>query len=253
MARLRPSRTVITLAVPAALTALTALSGCTPRAFTPNARAFAFDSPTAPAVGDADVQGDIARIGSPFGPELANGGVRYRRGLRPGLVGEVEGGFLHLTNDGSGGSRNAVTGRGGVMLHTSADELRTALTLGVGGGLSPAAGQWASFDFGVAIGGSHRWLRPFVGGDVSYNAAFGSRPFTVAEPDGEPVTLVLPDTITTRATAGVEIGPPHLSGLIGFSIAQAFAREPDRVGASERHDDTVLALGVGVRVALDQR
>jgi hypothetical protein len=126
------------------------VAACTPRALTPNARGFAFDAPTTPEVGHSDAQFDITRIGMPFGAEAVNGGARYRRTLRPGLVAEGEGGLLHLTNEGSGGSRNAVTGRVGLMLRPpSEQELRTALTLGVGGGLSSTAGDWVSVDVGA--------------------------------------------------------------------------------------------------------
>lgn len=233
------------------------VAACTPRALTPNARGFAFDAPTTPEVGHSDAQFDITRIGMPFGAEAVNGGARYRRTLRPGLVAEGEGGLLHLTNEGSGGSRNAVTGRVGLMLRPpSEQELRTALTLGVGGGLSSTAGDWVSVDVGAAVGGSHPWLRPFVGGDVSYNAAVGSKPFTVDDSGGAPVTLQLPDTIGLRTTAGLELGPPDRALVIGFSLARMIAREPDVLSPPPTtgdvlNDDVAVAIGLGFRVAVE--
>jgi hypothetical protein len=237
-----------------------ALTACSARAVTPNARAFAFDSPTTPEVGAADVQADLATTGAVFGPSAVNGGLRYRKTLRPGLVGEGEGGILHLTNDGSGGDRNAYTGRVGVMVQPSvAEEVRTALTLGVGGGLSSTAGNWASVDAGAAIGGSYRWVRPFVGGDLSYNASIGDRQFTIHHGEGTDAsmhTLRLPDTVSLRGTAGLELGRPEAAVVIGFSAAKMMAREPDvvgplRSGEPELNDEQVFAVGIGLRLALD--
>lgn len=227
---------------------------CAPRAVTPNARMFAFDSPTAPAAGQADVQADLSRNAIALGPVVDTGGVRYRRGVHPSVVVEAEGGLLHLSNAGSGGSRDALTGRVGVMVRPPTDDgVRVAVSAGVGGGVSPAAGDWAAVDVGAAIGGGNRWVRPFIGGDLSYNVPLDATSFTVVEGDGDRTTLRLPTTFAARTTAGLEIGPPSTTFLAGFSLARMIASEPDVVApASPDHaDELVVAIGLGFRATLD--
>lgn len=236
--------------------ALTA--ACTPRAFTPNARTLAIDSPQTPELGRADLQGDVGIAGAPFGPDATDGGLRYRRTIREGLTVEGEGRILYLTSkDEHGdnpGSRSALTGRVGLMVQpTKDDAVRSALTIGVGGGASATAGQWVSADLGGVLGGGHRLFRPFVGGDLSYNAAIGSKPFVVVDTDDQtPVTLELPNTVGLRATAGLELGPPDAAAVVGFSLARMIALEPDVVGSAEEEDEVIIALGLGFRMALDR-
>ncbi|MCE9577022.1 MAG: hypothetical protein K8W52_28000 [Deltaproteobacteria bacterium] len=242
-------RTLLVLAPAIAL-----VGACSTVALTPNARSFPFDSPTTPAAGQADVQGDVSMVGAVLGPEAVNSDLRYRRALGPRVVVEGEGGVLHVTNDGSGGHRNAYTGRVGVLAHpTDDDDVRTALTAGIGGGIAPVTGGWASVDIGAAIGGSNRWVRPFIGGDLSFNKVVVSDPFEVASPGGNPVALRLPDTFGARATGGVELGPADRTVVLGFSMARMIGLETDRAsgdGSAEKPDEIVIALGAGVRIGL---
>lgn len=244
--------------LPLALAAVAATTpACTPRAVTPPARTFAFDSATAPAAGGTDVQLDVARIGTVWGPELVGGNARLRQAVRPGVVVEGELGTLHLLNDGAGGSRNAYTGRAGVLLRPPEDqELRVALALGVGGGHAPAAGSWTTVDLGGVVSGSHRWFRPVVGADLGYSRPTGDRTFTVTEPDGDATTLRLPANLTARVTAGVELGRDDRALLLGVSMIRFLLAEdsvvtpaPDAEAPAD--DDLYFALGVGARFALD--
>ncbi len=226
--------------------------GCSTVALTPNARSFPFDSPTTPGVGEADVQAAGSLVGTVFGPEAVNGDLRYRRTLTPQVTVEGEGGVLHITNDGSGPHRNAYTGRVGVLAHPTDDaDVRTALTAGIGGGLAPATGGWASVDVGAAVGGSHRWVRPFIGGDLSYNKVVVSDPFEVAGADGAPVALRLPDTFGAR-DRWPRARPPDRAVVLGFSIARMFGLESDRAAdaTAPSPDEIVIALGAGVRIGL---
>lgn len=233
-------------------------AACTPRAFTPNARTLAIDSPETPGLGHADLQGDLGLAGAPFGPDATDGGLRYRRTVREGMTVEGEGRVLYLTTEDdeqkNTASRSAVTGRVGLMLQPAKDDaVRSALTIGVGGGHSATAGQWASVDLGGVIGGGHRLFRPFIGGDVSYNAAVGSKRFDVVDTDDDSaVTLELPNTVGLRATAGLELGPPDAAAVVGFSLARMIGLEPDVVGSTDKDDEVVVALGLGFRLALDR-
>lgn len=232
-----------------------ALAGaCSPVALTPNARAFPFDSPTTPAVGGQDVQADLATAGTVFGPEAVAGDARYRRALSRVVTVEAEGGVLHVTNDGSGPDRNAYTGRVGVIAHpTDDDDVRTSVSAGLGGGVAPATGAWGSVDVGAAIGGSNRWVRPFVGGDLSYNRVLVSDAFTVRATDGTATSLRLPDTVSARATGGLELGPPDRAVVLGFSMARMIGLETDRAAATTDAadpDEVVFAMGAGFRLGI---
>ena len=236
-----------------------AAAACTPRAVTPPTRTFALDSPNAPAVGHSDVQMGAARIGTIWGPELVNADTRVRHAVRRGVVVEGEAGLLHLLNEGGGDNRNAVTARIGVLLRPpeyETQELRVALSLGAGGGHSPAAGDWGTFDAGVLISGSHRWVRPVVGLGGGVSRPFGDTTFTVTEPDGDPTMLQLPRNLTGYYTAGIELGPPHRTVILGGSVTHFWLQEPSVLApapAAEDADDVDIffAVGAAARFSLD--
>ncbi|MEZ4403171.1 MAG: hypothetical protein R3B06_24315 [Kofleriaceae bacterium] len=229
-------------------------TACTPSAITPPARTFAFDSATAPAVGQTDVQVDLARAGTPFGPELIAGGGRVRHAVRPGILVEGEAGTFAITNEGSGPGRMAYTGRAGAMFRPEgAEGLAVAFNLGAGGGYAPAAGGWASADLGAVVTGTNRWVRPVLGVDVSHSRPIGNKVFTVTEPDGTASKLRLPVTTSLRGTAGLEIGPPDRAVILGASWLHGYRDQRSRVDstADEPSAEDYLLLGAGVRVGLD--
>lgn len=228
-------------------------AGCSPRAVTPPARAYTLDSPIAPTEGHADVQADLAYIGSVYGPELANGSSRLRYAATSNIVVEAEAGFLHVANRGSGGSRGALTGRSGVMVRPVEDSgLHASIGGGVGGGVSRAAGGWAALDLNAALAGTHRRLRPVVAADVGYATPVGPRDFVVMDPEGAETTLRLPPNAIVRATVGVEIGAETRAVLIGVSVAKFYTRRHSVVSPipSEREDTVYVAIGLGVRLEL---
>jgi hypothetical protein len=244
---MRPSVAVLALA-----------AACSPRAVTPPGRTLHLDSPNAPAAGQSDAQLGVSRVGTIWGPELVGGEGRIRHAVSPGLVVEGEAGMLHLLNEGSGDSRNALTGRLGLLLRPPEAEdhgARVALMLGVGGGTSRAAGEWASFDANAAIAGTHRWIRPVVtvGGGIS--RPLGDTTFMVTETDGTVTTLQLPRNLTAQASAGLELGPTHRTLVLGATMTHFWLQEDSILAPlpeePEEESDVFFALGAAARFALD--
>lgn len=234
------------------LVALLLAGACTPRAVTPPGRTFVMDSPITPAPGKSDLQLDVASIGEIiWGPELTAGGGRIRHSVDRQLAIEVDTGILHVANPGSGGNRNAYTGRVGVI-RASADQ-RVALGAGLGGGHSSVAGSWGSVDIGGWITGKHRWIRPVLGAAVGYSAPFSRTPFTVTHGDNETTTLQLPANVYGQAHFGLELGPPDSMVVIGASFARFGLLESSVVGEDdlEGRDQLYGALGLGARFQLD--
>jgi len=230
------------------------LAACSPAAYAPPSRGFALDSPIAPTAGHQDVQGDLSRIGAPvFGPDLVSGQARVRHALTPEVTVEGEAGILEVTNGGTTSvSREGYTGRAGVMLGRELnDEIRGAITAGVGGGYAKAAGGWTAIDVGVAAAGEGRYVRPFLAAEVSLDRAISGHRFTVTDGDSETV-LRLANNATVRGTLGIEFGRPEAAVLLGISLARIFANDNGVVSGSSSTDDTDLfiAIGAGVRIAL---
>lgn len=230
------------------------LAACSPAAYAPPSRGFALDSPIAPAVGHQDVQGDLSRVGAPvFGPDLVSGQARVRRAVTPEVTVEGEAGVLEVTNGGGTSvSREGYTGRAGVMLGRELDDqIRGAITAGVGGGYAKAAGGWTAIDLGVAAAGQGPYVRPFLTAEVSFDRALSARHFTVTDGDAETV-LRLANNATVRGTLGIEFGRPQAAVLLGISLARIFATDNGVVSGSSTTDDSDLfiAIGAGVRIAL---
>jgi hypothetical protein len=239
---------------------LATAAACSPRAVTPPARTFALDSANAPQTGHSDVQMGVSRVGTIWGPELVNGETRVRHAVQPGVVLEADAGLLHVTNDGDGGNRNALTGRLGVMLRPpewETHDLRVALNLGLGGGHAPEAGNWGALDVGVLLAGSHRWVRPLVGAGGGFSRPFGEKTFVVTEHDEDrtQTTLQLPRNLTANVSAGVELGPTHRTVIIGATMTHFWLQESSIVGEmledADENDDLFFALGAAARFSLD--
>jgi hypothetical protein len=143
-----------------------------------------------------------------FGPDVGIGGLRLRHSVERGVVGEMDGNVVQVENPGNGPARTDYTGRLGLLLTSPGQH--AALGVGMGGGISPAAGSWTSIDAGVLFGGRHRYLRPVLGGWLGYSSPLDHRTFTVAT-DEASATLRLPHNLFAEFTGGVEIGPPESS------------------------------------------
>lgn len=232
---------------------LVVTAACSPRAVTPPARTLGMDSPIGPAVGKFDAQLDLGAIGQTFGPELVGGNARVRHAVRPGLVAEVDGGMLHVQNEGSGGDRSAYTGRIGAMVH-DADQ-RVALTFGIGGGTSRTAGSWGAADVGFVVTGKQQTVRPVFAMELGYAAPFDeSRTFDVAEPGGDITTLRLPNNTIGKITAGLDIGQDSVKLLLGVSIIKFWLRESSIVSSdfeNTEESDPFVTVGAGLRIAID--
>jgi hypothetical protein len=211
------------------------------------------DSPTAPAPGGTDLQLDVARIGTIWGPELVGGNARVRHTLEPGVSVEVDGGVLHVTNPGEGGDRNAYTGRLGVLRHSESRHL--ALGAGVGGGVSQTAGNWGAVDVFAVLSGAHRYARPMVIGGLGYSAPFGDHTFVVHDPGEEgDTTLRLPRNAIAQVHVGIELGPRHSALVLGASMLRFWRFEDsvvNRTAGDFERDEVFLALGAGLRLALE--
>jgi len=225
-------------------------AACSPRAVTPPARTFVMDSP-ALATGKGDLQADVSRVATFWGPELTSGNGRLRRAVSDETILEGEVGVLHVTNSGDAASRDAYTGRVGAIWRT--EDQFAAIGVGIGGGMSPAAGSWGAVDAGVLLSGTHRYIRPILEGDLGYSAPFDdSRTFSVTESDGTRSTLRLPHNATGKLTFGLELGDRTASMLLGLSFIKFWQAETSRVGSDEPPDnDVYVALGLGFRVGID--
>lgn len=258
-----------------ALAAVMSAAACTPAAYAPPARLISLDSPTGPRARGTDVQGEIGRIGTIFGPDLASGNVRARHALSDGLVIEGETGISQVENEGvvvehpgslsrstdgsvpvttAGGSRDAYTGRAGIQLQGVDDKVRGALTAGLGGGYSPVAGGWTSVDLGASVGGTHRWIRPWFAGELGYNQPLSARPFTVQYGDSDPeqAVLALTSNLMARGTFGLELGPVRRALVLGLSVTRIYADTNGALDSTHEQNggDAYVAVAAGFRAQL---
>lgn len=234
-----------------------ALVACTPAAYTPPARIAALDSATLPTTG-GDAQVEAGTGAAMWGPSFGMFGGRVRYALNDQLAIEADTGMLHVTNDGSSGSRNGYTGRAGLAWHTT-DHTRWQLagSFGVGGGWSALAGTWSAFDLGVGIAGPRvAFVRPFINGSVSIDTPIQAPLFTVTDTSGTSTMLQFTNNQVVTVTVGVEVGPPEATVSFGASIVLAYAASDGEVPSDGPSDTPVfLVLGVGIRHAFgdDQR
>ncbi len=247
--------------------AVLVLGACAPSAYAPPARLTPLDSPSGPAAGGTDVQGEVGRLGTVFGPSLVDGNFRARHALTDHVVIEGETGMAVVTNTGdivttsarstsgpgssSSTSRDGYTGRGGLILQGIDGSVRGALTAGLGGGYSPVAGSWSSVDIGGSIGGTHRWVRPWLSGDLGVNEPIHARRFTVAYGDSEQTTLEMTSNATVRGTLGLELGPIDRAFLVGLSVTRVIADSNGAFGADRQNgDDGFVGIAAGFRARL---
>lgn len=232
----------------------------------------ALDSPSGPAAHDTDLQGELGRVGAIWGPDLMSGNVRARHALTDHLVLEGETGLSRVENEGTvvatptlqrttsgtietqgaSDSRNAYTGRGGVVLQGVDGAVRGALTAGLGGGYSPVAGGWTSIDIGAGFGGTNRWVRPWLSGELGYNQPLSQRAFIIDYGDDEQAVLQLTANFTMRTTAGIELGPTDSALLVGMQVTRVVANSNGALDEGHRSsgDDGFIALAAAFRVLL---
>jgi hypothetical protein len=263
----RGMRSVLVLAVVAA---------CNPSAYAPPARFIALDSPTAPHARGTDVQAEIGRIGTMWGPDLAAGNLRARHAVSDSVVIEAETGMASVENEGtvvandsaartttsttvpvshvSSDSHDAFTGRAGAILQGTDGKIRGALSAGIGGGYSPVAGGWTSVDVGASAGSTHPWIRPWASGELGYNQPVGARQFAVQYGDGDDTdqtTLEMTSNLMARGTLGLELGPIERAFVVGMSVMRVFADTNGVVGTGQlAGDDVFIAVAAGFRAQL---
>jgi hypothetical protein len=251
---------------PVAFAAVTVLGACTPAAYAPPARLNPLDTPSGPGAGGTDVQGEVGRLGTVFGPSLVDGNVRVRHAITEHVIVEGETGMAAVTNPGevvtssarstttpasARTSRDGYTGRGGVILQGVDGAVRGALTVGIGGGYSQVAGGWTSIDVGAGFGGTHRWVRPWFTGDVGMNQPVSPRPFTVAYGDSEDTTLEMTANAIVRGTLGLELGPIDRAFVVGLSVTKVIADSNGAFGADRSSgNDGFIGIAAGFRARL---
>ncbi|MDB4954435.1 MAG: hypothetical protein JWO36_2004 [Myxococcales bacterium] len=223
-----------------------------------------------------DLQIGAGGLGRFYGPHLVDGNVRVRHAMTGSLLVEGETGAMRVVNDGEAGSRNAYTGRGGMMLRTTnPGGAQAAASIGLGGGWSRVAGTWGSLDIGGSLIGrplfesktfSHSNLsarpveitqhlgRPLLAMDASYNQPFGDHPFLVTDTDGHATALHLTQNVTVTTTLGLELGDSATSFVIGLSGIYVVAGSngvieavPDRASA----DTMFVVASAAIRTAID--
>jgi hypothetical protein len=253
------------------LLAVALVAACTPAAYAPPARLISLDSPTGPQARGTDLQGEVGRIGTLWGPALSNGNLRARHALSDSVVLEGETGIAHVENEGTvvttptslarsttvpvrstSSSRDGYTGRAGVMLQGIDGSIRGALTAGLGGGYSPVAGGWTSIDLGASAGGTNRYIRPWFAGELGFNQPLSHRSFIVDYGDNEQAVLALTANLMARGTFGLELGPVRRAFVLGLSITRVYA---DTNGAldvnhAEAGGDAYVAVAAGFRALL---
>jgi hypothetical protein len=228
------------------------LAACTPRAVTPPSRTFVMDSPRL-STGHRDFQIDVAKMGTIWGPDLTGSNARLRTAVSDSTILEGEAGLLHVNNEGSGGDRNAYTGRLGAIWRS--EDQRMSVGAGLGGGTSQLAGSWVAGDIGVLATGKNPNIRPVIGATIGYSSPLDrSHTFTVADPDGVDSTLRLPRDVTVGLHLGIELGTEEVSVLAGLSLVKFLPLEDSVLddGSDEiDEDETYLAAGLGVRFRVD--
>jgi hypothetical protein len=254
---------------PVRLLALALIGACTPAAYAPPARMVTLDSPSAPRAHDTDLQTELGHVGTIWGPSLTSGNLRARHAVSDSVVIEGETGLSRVENEGTvvassertssgtvetrgSDSRNAYTGRAGVILQGVDGRVRGALTAGLGGGYSPVAGGWTSFDIGAGFGGTHRWIRPWWTGELGYNQPLSSRPFVVDYGDDEEAVLALTSNLMARSTVGLELGPEDSAFVVGLSVIRIFADTNGALDANHAQSggDAYMSIAAGLRVLL---
>jgi hypothetical protein len=248
---------------PVRYAALALIAACTPVAYAPPSRLISLDSPTAPRAGGTDVQAEVGRLGSIFGPDLVDGNLRTRYAIDDGLAVEGEAGVARVMNEGNvytetpsgnlrtqDATRTGYTARAGIIRHGRDGSVRGAVTAGLGGGYAPIAGGWASADVGASVGGTNHWVRPWFAGDLAYNQPVSSRRFAVSNDDSE-TTLEMAANGMVRLTIGLELGPENCALLLGFSVTTVLASS-NGVLDNEPHDgnEGFLTLAAGFRAQL---
>jgi hypothetical protein len=254
---------------PVRLLALALVAACTPAAYAPPARMITLDSPSGPRAKDTDLQTELGHVGTIWGPSLTSGNLRARHAVSDSVVIEGETGLSRVENEGTvvasqvqrtasgavettSDSRNAYTGRAGVILQGVDNKVRGALTAGLGGGYSPVAGGWTSFDIGAGVGGTHRWIRPWWTGELGYNQPLSSRPFVVDYGDSEEAVLALTSNLMARSTVGLELGPEDSAFIVGLSVIRIFADTNGALDATHAQSggDAYMSIAAGLRVLL---
>lgn len=193
-----------------------------------------FETARAPAPGKHEVQIDGVSAGEVLGPGIVAGNARYRRGITDHLAVTGDLGVIRAQGE-TQESPLAGTTRVGVHAHGEwTDELDAALFAGAGGGHAPSAGSWLSADAGWAVTGDHRYVRPtlVLAGFVSEPVA--SETFMVGDR-----TLQLPRTYGVQGMFGFDLGPKDRAMLLGFMIANLWAK-------ATAHQDAQSSMFLGV-------
>lgn len=227
-----------------ALLALPA-SACSFTSYAPPSRTMPLETAQAPTAGQTEAQLEVNAAGAVMGFDTTNGGARLRHGITDQLAITGDVGVLHVNGDSPETQREALLGRVGVHVHP-ARAPRIALTTGFGGGTSPLAGRWLSYDVGVVASAESRHVLPFISGEVFASVPIDPPTFSYESYDGDIHTDRLSNTRGARATAGVALRRSETSRaalLLGLSWGV--------VANADGDDDQVLGVGAGVRVPLD--
>ncbi|HEY4240085.1 MAG TPA: hypothetical protein VGM88_09730 [Kofleriaceae bacterium] len=230
---------------------LVTAAACSPTPYAPPARFAMLDSPIAPTAGTTDIGAQVGVTGGPiFGPSFEQGGASVRTGVSPNVAISIEGQQLHLDDGDSRYDHNAFAGHLAVAYHDADPQavIHGSLFAGVGGGIAPAAGTFASVDVGGGFAGAAKYIRPFLVGDFSYNAPLSTKPFELDDSGGDLESFVLHPDLTIRGTFGLELGPRNLCALVGLSITDLIPTEA--AGGDADPNPAFVSANVGFRAQM---
>ncbi len=189
-----------------ALVALLGLAGCTPRVYSPPARALPMEAPASIGDGQTALQLEGGMSGMTFGPSLLHGTARVRHGLseelemsgEANIVGVVIGDDDYEETD---AHRGIYSARFGLKRSFSR---HFALRFGLGSGGS-AGGGFVSPDVGLVVGFDNPVVVPFGGVSVFTSVPLGAREVSFVNGSGDELALSPYTTLGVGWNAGLRV------------------------------------------------
>jgi hypothetical protein len=192
---------------------LSASAGCSYHLISPPARIATLESAAPVKQGETIVGGRGGVAASVFDPGAVLAGGIVRHGIGHGVELDAEGTYAYITtNDSPHIDRNLVTSRVGVKVGND----YVAVTGGLGGGISPAAGGFGAVDGGLIVSYANCYLVPFFSPGVYVSVPVAAK--TVTFDNGE--SSKASTSFGFGASAGLEIPLDHARCHEGHTVAR---------------------------------
>ncbi len=219
------------------------LAACNGNIYSPPSRTMALSAPEVMEAGKTAVRGSVSSASAIFGPELRAGSAGIRHGMKGNTEVVLDVSYARVDQEVDANQSVGMARVGGKFNPEGNPDM--ALTGGFGGGISPAAGSFASADVGAVFGYQNKYAVPFLSVSGYVSVPINAKEVLFRH-KGSKILFDDRDRDTAETTLGASVGlglrVPIQSSALTLGLTLSTLRDDDTV-------ESFLGAGIGAETS----